>query len=171
MFNQFWFTEGFSIVAQKHCETCLICISRNTGRPVKMTATAAHPPPTRPFEHVMVHFFELTPICRKEVFPGHGGHVQMCHPSVPLLTQHLNHRQWRVWLLRLRTPVLCSLAILLIITCCVFFVRHCVQKMLVTTLSQYPSDPPTEDQFVPEFLRDRDSDSDSDDAGASDISA
>lgn len=52
-----------------------------------------------------------------------------------------------------------------------FFVRHCVQKMLVTTLSQYPLDPPTEDQFVPEFLRDRDSDSDSDDASASDISA
>lgn len=43
--------------------------------------------------------------------------------------------------------------------------------MLETTVSQYPLDPPTEEQFVPEFLRDRDSDSDPEDAGASDISA
>lgn len=40
----------------------------STGRPVKMTATAALPPPTRPSEHVMIHFFELTPSAGKKYF-------------------------------------------------------------------------------------------------------
>lgn len=61
MINQFWLTKGFSVAAQKHCESCLICVTRNAGRPIKMSNIAAHPPPTRPFEHVMMDFFKLSP--------------------------------------------------------------------------------------------------------------
>ena len=59
--NTYWFTKGFTVAAQKHCESCLICITQNSGRPVKMTGTAAHPPPSKPFEHIMMDFIELTP--------------------------------------------------------------------------------------------------------------
>lgn len=56
-----WFTKGFSVTAQKHCETCLTCARCNTGKAVKVAGTAAHPPPSRPFEHLMMDFIELTP--------------------------------------------------------------------------------------------------------------
>ncbi|XP_034087457.1 protein NYNRIN-like [Gymnodraco acuticeps] len=59
--NQEWFTRGFTVTAQKHCEACLICIMQNSGRPVKVTGPGAHPPPTRPFEHLMLDFIELSP--------------------------------------------------------------------------------------------------------------
>lgn len=59
MINQFWFTKGFSVTAQKYCESCLICVTQNSGKPIKMSAISAHPPPTRPFEHIMLDFIEL----------------------------------------------------------------------------------------------------------------
>ncbi|KAK5933625.1 hypothetical protein CgunFtcFv8_014089 [Champsocephalus gunnari] len=34
---------------------------QNSGRPVKVTGPGAHPPPTRPFEHLMLDFIELSP--------------------------------------------------------------------------------------------------------------
>lgn len=61
---QSWFARGFSVVAQKHCEACLICLSQNAGPPVKMAA--AHRPPTRPFKHVVMDFIELTPSAGKK---------------------------------------------------------------------------------------------------------
>ncbi|KAI3364835.1 hypothetical protein L3Q82_001028 [Scortum barcoo] len=35
--------------------------THNAGRPVKITPQAAHPPPTRPFEHLMMDSVELSP--------------------------------------------------------------------------------------------------------------
>lgn len=61
MMNQNWFTKGFSAYAQKYCQACVICASHNPGRSIQITQQAAHPPPIRPFEHVMMDFIELTP--------------------------------------------------------------------------------------------------------------
>ncbi|XP_029993605.1 uncharacterized protein LOC115421806 isoform X2 [Sphaeramia orbicularis] len=61
MINQNWFTKGFSAYAQKHCQAYVICASHNPGRSIQITQQAAHPPPIRPFEHVMMDFIELTP--------------------------------------------------------------------------------------------------------------
>ena len=61
-----WFTKGFSVTAQRHCQTCMICITHNAGRTVSVTAQAAHPPPTRPFEHLMMDFIELSPSTGKK---------------------------------------------------------------------------------------------------------
>lgn len=61
MINQFWFTKGFSVAAQKHCEVCFICLTQNAGRPIKMANIAAHPPLTRPFKHIMMDSIELSP--------------------------------------------------------------------------------------------------------------
>jgi len=44
-----WFTKGFNSYAQKYA-----------GRATH-TSQAAHPPPERPFEHLMMDFVELTP--------------------------------------------------------------------------------------------------------------
>lgn len=55
-----WFTKGFSVQAQKHCQACVICATHNVGRTAPITQ-AAHKMPTRPFEHVMMDFVELTP--------------------------------------------------------------------------------------------------------------
>lgn len=59
--NQHWFTRGFSVVAQAHCEKCTICMTHNVSRPIQPKAQAAHTPPTCPFEHIMMDFIELTP--------------------------------------------------------------------------------------------------------------
>ena len=59
--TEHWFTKGFTVAAQKHCHACLICSTRNPGRPIKLDSRAAHPPPTRPFEHIMLDFIELSP--------------------------------------------------------------------------------------------------------------
>ncbi|XP_058510228.1 protein NYNRIN-like [Solea solea] len=61
MINTFWFTKGFSAYAQKHCQACVICATHNVGRAIQPSQQAAHPQPTRPFEHVMMDFVELTP--------------------------------------------------------------------------------------------------------------
>ncbi|XP_047190646.1 uncharacterized protein LOC118319863 isoform X3 [Scophthalmus maximus] len=61
MVDQYWFTKSFSIFAQKHCQACVTCATHNVGRPVQVSAQAAHPPPTRPFEHMMMDFIELDP--------------------------------------------------------------------------------------------------------------
>ncbi|CAL9706360.1 unnamed protein product [Knipowitschia caucasica] len=58
--QQFWFTKGFSTFAAEFCRSCLICAQNNPGRP-RSLAQVAHPAPTRPFEHVMMDFIELTP--------------------------------------------------------------------------------------------------------------
>ncbi|XP_029694708.1 uncharacterized protein isoform X2 [Takifugu rubripes] len=56
-----WFTKGFTPVAEKFCKACVICATHNPGKAETPTAQAAHPPPTRPFEHVMMDFIELNP--------------------------------------------------------------------------------------------------------------
>eukprot|EP00066_Takifugu_rubripes_P015042 XP_011604308.1 PREDICTED: protein NYNRIN isoform X1 [Takifugu rubripes] len=56
-----WFTKGFTPVTEKFCKACVICATHNPGKAVTPTAQAAHPPPTRPFEHVMMDFIELHP--------------------------------------------------------------------------------------------------------------
>lgn len=61
MMEQHWFTKGFSIFAQKYCQACVICATHNVGRSTPVSAQAAHPPPTRPFEHLMMDFIELDP--------------------------------------------------------------------------------------------------------------
>lgn len=50
----------------------VICTTHNVGRAIPMRQQAAHPPPTRPFEHVMMDFVELTP----------------CHTGVKFLFRH-----------------------------------------------------------------------------------
>lgn len=55
-----WFTKGFSAYAQKFCQSCMICATHNTGK-TKTITHAAHPPPNRPFEHLMMDFIELSP--------------------------------------------------------------------------------------------------------------
>lgn len=52
-----WYTKGFSAYAQ----SCMICATHNVGRSTAITQQAAHPCPTRPFEHVMRDFVELSP--------------------------------------------------------------------------------------------------------------
>lgn len=47
--NENWFVTGFTLVAQKCCEACLICISNNHGKACKVEALATHPPLDRPF--------------------------------------------------------------------------------------------------------------------------
>ncbi|KAI3357156.1 hypothetical protein L3Q82_015459 [Scortum barcoo] len=63
MISTHWFTKGFSAYAQKYCQACMVCAkaTHNAGRPVRVTQQAAHPPPTRPFEHLMMDFVEVTP--------------------------------------------------------------------------------------------------------------
>ncbi|XP_062248239.1 uncharacterized protein LOC133956894 [Platichthys flesus] len=61
MITEHWFTKGFSTYAQKYCQACVICATHNVGRPVAVTSQAAHQPPTRPFEHLMMDFIELSP--------------------------------------------------------------------------------------------------------------
>lgn len=58
--TQNWYTKGFTIYAQKHCQSCAICIAHNAGKGTH-TTPAAHPAPSRPFEHLMMDFIELTP--------------------------------------------------------------------------------------------------------------
>ncbi|XP_056892102.1 protein NYNRIN-like [Takifugu flavidus] len=59
--SEHWFTKGFTPVAEKFCKACVVCATHNPGRPTSNSAQAAHPPPTRPFEHVMMDFIELHP--------------------------------------------------------------------------------------------------------------
>ena len=61
LISQSWFTKGFSAAAAKHCSSCLICARCNIGRATQVSNQAAHPPPTKPFEHLMMDFIELTP--------------------------------------------------------------------------------------------------------------
>ena len=56
-----WYTKGFTPVAQRWCEQCLICARNNISRPIKPVAQAAHPPPQNPGDHLMMDFIELTP--------------------------------------------------------------------------------------------------------------
>lgn len=49
--NGVWFTKGFSAYAQGYCSKCSVCAAFNPARPIKTAHQAAHPPPTRPFEH------------------------------------------------------------------------------------------------------------------------
>ncbi|XP_029974616.1 uncharacterized protein LOC115408159 isoform X1 [Salarias fasciatus] len=55
-----WFTRGFSVVAERHCKTCLVCAAHNVGH-VRPVGSAAHPPSEFPFDHLMMDFVELTP--------------------------------------------------------------------------------------------------------------
>ena len=59
--NQYWFTKDFTAYAQKCCEKCLICLQNNPGKAIKPAQQAAHPPPDKPFDHIMIDFIELTP--------------------------------------------------------------------------------------------------------------
>uniref|UniRef100_A0AAQ4RT80 ribonuclease H n=1 Tax=Gasterosteus aculeatus aculeatus TaxID=481459 RepID=A0AAQ4RT80_GASAC len=56
-----WFTKGFAAYAQRFCQACITCATHNVGRSVQVSHHAAHPPPARPFEHVMMDFVELSP--------------------------------------------------------------------------------------------------------------
>ena len=38
----------------------MVCATHNAGKAI-LTSQAAHPPPERPFEHLMIDFVELTP--------------------------------------------------------------------------------------------------------------
>ncbi|TKS65903.1 putative nuclease HARBI1 [Collichthys lucidus] len=58
--TQHWFTKGFAAYAQKYCQSCVICATYNAGRGIPVPA-AAHPPPDKPFDHLMMDFIELTP--------------------------------------------------------------------------------------------------------------
>uniref|UniRef100_A0A8P4FYZ8 Gag-Pol polyprotein n=1 Tax=Dicentrarchus labrax TaxID=13489 RepID=A0A8P4FYZ8_DICLA len=58
--TQHWFTKGFSVHAQKFCQSCMVCATHNSGK-TKTITHAAHPPPDRPFEHLMMDFIELSP--------------------------------------------------------------------------------------------------------------
>ncbi|KAI3365427.1 hypothetical protein L3Q82_010513 [Scortum barcoo] len=52
-------TQAAELVALT--EACKFTAGKTAGRPVKVTQQAAHPPPTQPFEHLMMDFVELTP--------------------------------------------------------------------------------------------------------------
>lgn len=58
--TQHWFTKGFAAYAQKYCQSCVICATYNAGRGIPVPV-AAHPPPDKPFDHLMMDFIELTP--------------------------------------------------------------------------------------------------------------
>ncbi|XP_046904773.1 uncharacterized protein LOC124486931 isoform X2 [Hypomesus transpacificus] len=60
MLTQQWFKKGFTAYAQRFCQSCMICANHNVGRGIP-TTQAAHPPPSQPFEHLMMDFIELTP--------------------------------------------------------------------------------------------------------------
>ncbi|XP_047231734.1 uncharacterized protein LOC124874432 [Girardinichthys multiradiatus] len=60
MVKKYWYTNGFSVVAENYCKRCLICASHNPSR-VPAQSQAAHPPPRFPFQHLMMDFIELTP--------------------------------------------------------------------------------------------------------------
>ena len=53
-----WFTKGFSSYAQKYCQSCMVCVTHNAGKAIH-TSQSAHPPPERPFEHLMMDFVEI----------------------------------------------------------------------------------------------------------------
>ena len=60
--SQHWFTKGFTAYAQKYCQSCMICTSYNPGGQIQNAQRAVTClPPTRPFEHVMMDFIELSP--------------------------------------------------------------------------------------------------------------
>lgn len=59
--NAQWFTKRFSVFATGFYKKCLICAQNNSSRPTPLTQQAAHLPPIRPFQHVMMDFIELTP--------------------------------------------------------------------------------------------------------------
>ena len=50
-----WFTKGFSSYAQKYSQSCMVCAKHNAGK-ARHTSQAAHPPPERPSEHLMIDF-------------------------------------------------------------------------------------------------------------------
>ena len=58
--TKFWFKKGFSSYAQKYCQACMICATNSAGKGTSFPQ-AAHPPPTHPFDHLMMDFIELTP--------------------------------------------------------------------------------------------------------------
>lgn len=47
--NKYWFTKGFTPVAEDFCHRCLVCLQNNLGHPKPLTQQAAHPPPNYPF--------------------------------------------------------------------------------------------------------------------------
>ena len=60
MITAHWYTMGFSTYAPKCCQACVICATHNVGRGIPVTQ-AAHPPPDKPFDHLLIDFIELTP--------------------------------------------------------------------------------------------------------------
>lgn len=58
--NQNWYTRGFSTFAAEFCRRCVICAANNVSGAIKMPQQS-HPPPDKPFEHLMMDFIELTP--------------------------------------------------------------------------------------------------------------
>ena len=58
--TKFWFIKGFSSYGQKYSQACMICATNNAGKGTSVPQ-AAHPPPTRPFDHLMMEFIEHTP--------------------------------------------------------------------------------------------------------------
>lgn len=59
--QKIWFTKGFTVAAEKHCKKCIICLKNNNAGTVRLTRSAAHPPPDQPFDHLQMDFIELTP--------------------------------------------------------------------------------------------------------------
>lgn len=61
MMSEHWFTKGFTPVAEKFCKAFVVRATHNPGGAASYSAHAAQPPPTRPFERVMMDFVELHP--------------------------------------------------------------------------------------------------------------
>uniref|UniRef100_A0AAQ4RQ79 ribonuclease H n=1 Tax=Gasterosteus aculeatus aculeatus TaxID=481459 RepID=A0AAQ4RQ79_GASAC len=58
--NANWYTRGFSTFAADFCRKCVICAANNASGAIKVPQQG-HPPPDKPFEHLMMDFIELTP--------------------------------------------------------------------------------------------------------------
>lgn len=58
--NELWFTKGFTAFADNFCRRCVICNTHNVARAIKVPLSS-HPPPTGPFEYLMIDFIELSP--------------------------------------------------------------------------------------------------------------
>lgn len=58
--NSHWFTKGFSAYSHNFCAACVTCARYNIGRGT-VTLPAAHNPPSRLFQHIMMDYIDLTP--------------------------------------------------------------------------------------------------------------
>lgn len=58
--NANWYTRGFSTFAADFCRKCVICAANNASGAIKVPQQG-HPPPDRPFAHLMMDFIQLNP--------------------------------------------------------------------------------------------------------------